>query len=82
MYFDSVKNLKGVPISYVIIRKGPTVDQFIQSRKEQIINNAPFPVELAEYVLANGIEEEPAYKWWVKQTMHEKKRSNHIKGKN
>ena len=47
MYFDSVKNLKGVPISYVI-RKGPTVGQFMQSRKEQIINNAPLTGYLYE----------------------------------
>ena len=27
------------------------------------------PVELAEYAIANGIQEEPAFKWWVKQVL-------------
>ena len=27
------------------------------------------PVELAEYAIANEIEEEPAFKWWVKDTL-------------
>jgi hypothetical protein len=35
---------------------------------------ASFPIELSEYALANGIEEEPAFKWWVKQTMRRRDR--------
>ena len=27
------------------------------------------PVELAEYALASGIDEEPAFKWWVPYTL-------------
>jgi hypothetical protein len=29
------------------------------------------PVELAEYAVANWIAEEPAFKWWVSNTLHE-----------
>jgi hypothetical protein len=32
------------------------------------------PVELAEYALANGIEEEPAFKWWVRHTLRQRDR--------
>ena len=32
------------------------------------------PVELAEYALANGIEEEPAFKWWVRHTLRKRDR--------
>jgi hypothetical protein len=28
------------------------------------------PVELAEYAVANRIVEEPAFKWWVSNTLH------------
>ena len=27
------------------------------------------PVELAEYAIANGLSEEPAFKWWVNHTI-------------
>jgi hypothetical protein len=33
------------------------------------------PVELAEYAVANQIAEEPAFKWWVSNTLHEQ---NHV----
>jgi hypothetical protein len=33
-----------------------------------------FPVELAEYAFANGIEEEPAFKWWVNYTIRRRNR--------
>jgi hypothetical protein len=33
------------------------------------------PVELAEYAVANWIAEEPAFKWWVSNTLH---KWNHI----
>ena len=32
------------------------------------------PVELAEYAVANNIEEEPAFKWWVKDTLRKRDR--------
>ena len=32
------------------------------------------PVELAEYALANGIDEEPAFKWWVHYTLKKRDR--------
>lgn len=32
------------------------------------------PVELAEYALANELEEEPAFKWWVRQTLRQRDR--------
>lgn len=35
-----------------------------------------FPVELAEYAVANQIEDEPAFKWWVPHTL--KKRNSII----
>jgi hypothetical protein len=28
------------------------------------------PVELAEYAVTNQIAEEPAFKWWVSNTLH------------
>jgi hypothetical protein len=33
------------------------------------------PIELAEYAAANWIAEEPAFKWWVSNTLH---KWNHI----
>ena len=33
-----------------------------------------YPVELAEYAVANGIQEEPAFAWWVKYTMKKRDR--------
>lgn len=32
------------------------------------------PIELAEYAFANGIEEEPAFKWWAKVTLRKRDR--------
>jgi len=32
------------------------------------------PLELAEYAIANGIQEEPAFKWWVPEIMRKKRR--------
>ena len=32
------------------------------------------PVELAEYAVSNGIEEEPAFKWWVKDVLRRRDR--------
>ena len=32
------------------------------------------PVELAEYALANGIDDEPAFKWWVPYTLKKRDR--------
>ena len=32
------------------------------------------PIELAEYAVANNIEEEPAFKWWVKNTLRNRDR--------
>jgi hypothetical protein len=32
------------------------------------------PVELAEYVIANKIQEEPAFKWWVSDTIRRRNR--------
>jgi len=32
------------------------------------------PLELAQYAIANGIQEEPAFKWWVQEIMRKKKR--------
>ena len=32
------------------------------------------PVELYEYAVANNIEEEPAFKWWVKDTLRKRDR--------
>ena len=32
------------------------------------------PIELAEYALANGLEEEPAFKWWVRSTLRQRDR--------
>ena len=31
-----------------------------------------YPVQLAEYAVANGIDHEPAFKWWVKKTLKRK----------
>ena len=28
------------------------------------------PVELAEYTVANNIEDEPSFKWWLKDVLH------------
>eukprot|EP00979_Chaetoceros_neogracilis_P016060 scaffold6898_cov247-Chaetoceros_neogracile.AAC.1 len=36
------------------------------------------PLELAEYAVANEIDDEPAFKWWVKETL---KRRDRIIGK-
>jgi hypothetical protein len=33
-----------------------------------------YPVELAEYSVANRIAEEPAFKWWVSNTLHKRNR--------
>ncbi len=33
-----------------------------------------YPVQLAEYAIANGIDHEPAFKWWVKKTLRRKER--------
>jgi hypothetical protein len=33
------------------------------------------PIELAEYAVANQIAEEPAFKWWVSNTL---RKQNHI----
>jgi hypothetical protein len=33
------------------------------------------PDELAEYAVANWIAEEPAFKWWVSNTLH---KQNHM----
>ena len=32
------------------------------------------PVELADYALANGIDDEPAFKWWVPYTLKKRDR--------
>jgi hypothetical protein len=32
------------------------------------------PVELAEYAVANRIAEEPAFKWWVSNTLRKRNR--------
>ncbi len=37
------------------------------------IKNA-YPVQLAEYAIANRIEDEPAFKWWVRKTLRRKER--------
>ena len=34
--------------------------------------NVSNPVELAEYAVANIIEDEPAFKWWVKDFPHKR----------
>jgi len=31
------------------------------------------PLKLAQYAIANGIEEEPAFKWWVQEIMQKKR---------
>ncbi len=33
-----------------------------------------YPVQLAEYAVANGIDNEPAFKWWVEKTLRRKDR--------
>ena len=33
-----------------------------------------FPVQTAEYALANGIEEEPAFKWWARKVLRHRDR--------
>ena len=33
-----------------------------------------YPVQLAEYAIANGIDNEPAFKWWVRKTLKRKDR--------
>ncbi len=33
-----------------------------------------YPMQLAEYAVANGIDHEPAFKWWVKKTLKRKQR--------
>ena len=33
-----------------------------------------YPVQLAEYAIANGIDHEPAFKWWVRKTIKRKDR--------
>ena len=41
-----------------------------------------YPVQLAEYAVANGIGHEPAFKWWVEKTLKRKERMiNKIKSK-
>ena len=37
------------------------------------IKNA-YPVQHAEYAIANRIEDEPAFKWWVRKTLRRKER--------
>lgn len=32
------------------------------------------PIELAEYAVANGIQDEPAFKWWVKDVLRRRDR--------
>jgi hypothetical protein len=32
------------------------------------------PIELAEYAVANRIQEEPAFKWWVAETLRMRNR--------
>ena len=32
------------------------------------------PIELAEYTVANGIAEEPAFKWWFDFTLRKRNR--------
>ena len=32
------------------------------------------PLELAQYAIANGIAEEPAFKWWVPEILKRKKK--------
>ncbi len=34
-----------------------------------------YPVQLAEYVVANRIDHEPAFKWWVRKILKRKERS-------
>ena len=33
-----------------------------------------YPVQLAEYVIANGIDNEPAFNWWVAKTIRKRDR--------
>ena len=41
-----------------------------------------YPVQLAEYAVANKINHEPAFKWWVEKTLKRKKRMiNKVKSK-
>ena len=35
-----------------------------------------YPVQLAEYAVANGIDHEPTFKWWVKKTLRRKEKEN------
>ena len=39
--------------------------------KELKVSN---PIELAEYAIANNLDEEPAFKWWVKDTLRQRDR--------
>ena len=32
------------------------------------------PVDLAEYAVANALEEEPAFKWWIPHTLKKRDR--------
>jgi len=41
-----------------------------------------YPVQLAEYAIANKINHEPAFKWWVEKTLKRKERMvNKVKSK-
>ena len=31
-----------------------------------------YPIELAEYAMVNGIENEPAFAWWVPSTLNKR----------
>ena len=32
------------------------------------------PIEVAEYAVANGLQEEPAFKWWISHVLHNRNR--------
>ena len=41
-----------------------------------------YPIELAEYIVAQGLEQEPAFHWWVPRVMNHKRRIiNKVVGK-
>ena len=35
---------------------------------------ASYPLEAAEFAVSRGVEEEPAFAWWVKDTLKTRKR--------
>ena len=47
----------------------------IKSGMKLLLPSSAYPVEVAEYAIAQGIEHEPAFAWWIRHVVRQNKRN-------